>query len=299
MYDRLMELYGQLAAGGTPSPLAYALIFTGGIVSGASPCYVPVLALFAGYVGGYARGVRELVGVKTPNVSERAVGHASHRLFGLAGLRLAIPFIAGNAVSLAVVGALASLIGASVLTLFTGYQLDRWIPGLVGLLMGLHLLGLLQLRLPEIPVPASLRNWRPRTEWGAFSLGVPFGVVVTPCAIPLFAAVVAFVAFQAGVLHGALLMVAYALGRGLILATVAVSAGLLRRLEASRTALPVRRASGILLVAVSLGLLLLYDAYRDWIMPMPDIPVAVSGAGDTSGSTTAPRDSGIRSAPSG
>lgn len=274
-----MELYGQLAAGGAPSPLAYALIFTGGIVSGASPCYVPVLALFAGYIGGYARGVREVVNVKTLGGSERAVGAValgSPGLFGLAGLRLAIPFIAGNALSLAVVGALASLVGASVLTLFTGYQLDRWIPGLVGLLMGLHLLGVLQLRLPEIPVPASLRAWRPRTEWGAFSLGVPFGVVVTPCAIPLFAAVVAFVAFQAGVLHGALLMVAYALGRGLILATVAVSAGLLRRLEGGRVALPVRRASGALLVAVSLGLLLLYDAYRDWIMPMPELPAAVT-----------------------
>ncbi len=269
-----MELYGQLAAGGAPSPLAYALIFAGGIVSGASPCYAPVLALFAGYIGGYVRDERS--NGDTAMTAGGVVVLRRPGLSGLAGLRLAIPFIAGNALSLAVVGAVAALLGASVLTLFTGYQLDRWIPGLVGLVMGLHLLGVLRLRLPEIPVSAALRAWRPRTEWGAFSIGIPFGVVVTPCAIPLFAAVVAFVAFQAGVLHGALLMVAYALGRGLILGAVAVSAGLLRTLKGGSAAMSIRRASGALLIAVSLGLLVFYDAWRDRIMPMPEVPAAAT-----------------------
>jgi cytochrome c-type biogenesis protein len=270
VYDRLMEFYAQLAAGGAPSPLAYALIFAGGVMSGASPCYAPVLALFAGYVGGYARSARAGLAVAGPD--------AGGTVTGFGGVAPGGSFVAGNALSLAVFGAVAALAGGSVLALFTGYQLDRWIPGLVGLAMGLHLLGAVRLRLPEIPVPAALRAWRPQSPWGAFSIGVPFGVVVTPCAIPLFAAVVAFVAFQAGLAHGLLLMVAYALGRGLVLAAVAVSAGLLRTLDGSRAALTAKRAAGALLVAVRLGLLLFYDAWRDRIMPMPVAP-ATTGVG--------------------
>lgn len=231
----MQQLYDLLASVHQLSPWAYLLVLAGGVASALSPCYVPVLAMFAGYVGGYARPTRS------------------------AGVRLALPFVLANAVVLAAVGAVAALAGNSVLRLFTGYQLDRWVPGLIGLVMGLQLLGVLDLHLPT--PPTFKRAPRPGTAWGAFLLGLPFGLVVTPCTIPIFFAVVGFVAFQASVLHGALLMVAYALGRGTILLAVAVSAGLLKALRAVRSTHFVEQVGGILLAVVSLGLLVYYDDF--------------------------------------
>jgi cytochrome c-type biogenesis protein len=235
IFDLMQQLYEVLGSTAQLSPWIYVLVMFGGVASAISPCYVPVLAMFGGYVGGYA--------------PETKTG----------GLRLALPFILGNAVTLAAVGTLATVLGKTALNVFTGYQLDRWIPGIVGLVMGLQLLGILKLKMPVI----STLDWErePSTGFGSFALGLPFGLVVTPCTIPIFFAIVTFVALQGSVLHGALLMVAYALGRGIILTTVAVSVGLLKAFNIPRSSQYVARASGILILAVSTGLLLFYDTY--------------------------------------
>jgi cytochrome c-type biogenesis protein len=230
-----LQIYELLTSATQLSPSVYLLVLAGGIASALSPCYVPVLAMFAGYVGGYAR--------------ERTAG----------GLRMALPFVLGNALPLALVGGLAVLLGRSVLQIFTGYQLDRWIPGVVGLIMGLQLLGILKLRMPQVITVRSAQ--RPDSGWGSFSLGLLFSLVVTPCTIPIFFAIVSFVAFQASALHGALLMVAYAFGRGVILLVVALSAGSLKALNSGRTARYIERSSGALILVASLGLLLFYEPF--------------------------------------
>jgi cytochrome c-type biogenesis protein len=235
IFGQMQRLYEVLGSSAQISPWVYLLVMIGGVASAISPCYVPLLAMFGGYVGGYA--------------PETKTG----------GLRLALPFILGNAVTLAMVGAIATVLGKTALNVFTGYQLDRWIPGVVGLLMGLQLLGILKLKIPAI----STLDWerKPGTGFGSFALGLPFGLVVTPCTIPIFFAIVAFVALQGRILHGALLMVAYALGRGIILTAVAVSVGLLKALNIARSTRYVARASGVLILVVSIGLLLFYDTY--------------------------------------
>lgn len=231
----MQQLYDLLASTTQLSPWVYFLVAAGGIASAISPCYVPVLTMFGGYVGGYAQGSRS------------------------GAVRLAFPFILGNAVTLALVGGVASLIGNSALTLFQGYQLDRWIPGWIGLAMGLQLLGILKLKMPALPIFRWSRA--PGAGWGSFALGLPFGLVVTPCTVPIFFAVVAFVALQGSALHGALLMVAYALGRGAILLAIATSVGLLKGLNVSRASLFIERTSGAIILVVSIGLLLFYNDF--------------------------------------
>jgi cytochrome c-type biogenesis protein len=237
IFHWMQQLYEALGSTTQLSPWVYLLVVTGGVASGISPCFVPVLTMFGGYVGGYARAD------------------------GSGGLRLALPFVAGNAVTLAIAGAAASFLGNSALTIFTGYELDRWIPGIIGLLMGFQLLGILRLKLPA-PVVYRWTQKRPGTVSASFLLGLPFGLVVTPCTIPIFLAIVAFVALHASVLHGALLMVAYGLGRGAVLVAVAVTVGLLKALNVARTSFFIERASGIVILVASLGLLLFY---RDFV----------------------------------
>jgi cytochrome c-type biogenesis protein len=130
--------------------------------------------------------------------------------------------------------------------------------------MGLQLLGFLHLKMPSVPIFRRARQ--PGTGWGSFSLGLPFGLVVTPCTIPIFFAIVTFVALQVNVFHGALLMVAYALGRGAILLTVAVSVGLIKALNIGRTSWYIERLSGILILVASTGILVFYRDFVQWTM---------------------------------
>ena len=89
IFEWMQHLYEGIGSATQISLWVYVLVLVGGIASAISPCYVPVLTMFGGYVGGYAR-------------SEKTSG------FGLA-----LPFVLGNVVTLALVGALASVIGNS------------------------------------------------------------------------------------------------------------------------------------------------------------------------------------------
>lgn len=240
IFHWIQHLYEALGSTTQLSPWIYLIVLAGGVASAISPCYVPVLTMFGGYVGGYAR-------------SERTSSFA-----------LAVPFVLGNVVTLALVGALAAVIGKSALKIFSGFELDRWIPGIIGLLMGLQLLGILRLRFPTIPIFRLARQ--PGTVVGSFALGLPFGLVVTPCTMPIFFAIVAFVALQASIFHGALLMVAYGLGRGTILTGVAISVGLLKTLNIGRTSFYFERVSGVVILVASVGLLLFYQGFVGFTM---------------------------------
>jgi cytochrome c-type biogenesis protein len=240
IFQWMQHLYETLGSTTQLSPWVYILVLLGGVASALSPCYMPVLTMFGGYVGGYAR-------------RERASSFV-----------LAILFVLGNVVTLALVGALASVIGNSALKIFSGYELDRWIPGIIGLLMGLQLLGILRLKFPAIPIFRLARQ--PGTMVGSFVLGLPFGLVVTPCTMPIFFAIVAFVAVQASIFHGALLMVAYALGRGSVLTAVAISIGLLKTLNIARTSYYFEKISGVIILVASVGLLFFYQGFVGFTM---------------------------------
>lgn len=49
-------LADQLSAAGAISAPVYLLVLLAGVASALSPCFVPVLALFGGYIGGYTAG---------------------------------------------------------------------------------------------------------------------------------------------------------------------------------------------------------------------------------------------------
>jgi cytochrome c-type biogenesis protein len=246
IFHWMLQLYEALGSTTQISPWVYLLVAAGGVASAVSPCYTPVLAMFGGYVGGYAGKQKT------------------------SSLALALPFVLGNSVTLAAIGAAASLLGGTALQVFSGYQLERWIPGVAGLLMGLQLIGIFQLKMPSVPIFRLLRE--PGTTWGSFALGLPFGLVVTPCTMPIFFAIVTFVAFQGNMVHGALLMVAYALGRGMILTAVAASVGLLKALNIGKTSKYIEILSGVIILSVSIGLLLFYGAYAQFTARWSSIP---------------------------
>ena len=161
--------------------LAYVGVFLGGILSSSSPCVLATIPLVIGYVGGYSEGDRR-----------KAVLYS-------------LTFILGLSLTFTVLGAIASVIGG----LF-GMVSRTWyfVVGGIAVVMGLHLIGLFEWNLP---IPIHLQPKR-RGILGAFLLGLFFGIISSPCATPVLALILTFVASKGEVAYGTSLLFVYALG---------------------------------------------------------------------------------------
>jgi cytochrome c biogenesis protein CcdA len=91
---------------------------------------------------------------------------------------------------------------------------------------------------------------------GAFLLGLLFGVVSTPCAVPVLAVLLAFVANKGNVVYGGFLLFIYALGHSLLILIAGTSMGAAKRLieskglnKASRI---LQKAAGIIIILIGI-----------------------------------------------
>jgi cytochrome c-type biogenesis protein len=161
--------------------LAYVGVFLGGILSSSSPCVLATIPLVIGYVGGYSEGDRRKA------------------------FLYSLTFILGLSITFTILGAIASLVGG----LF-GVISRSWyfIVGGIAVIIGLHLIGLFNWNLP---VPVHLQP-KQRGILGAFLLGIFFGIVSSPCATPVLALILTFVASKGEVAYGTSLLFVYALG---------------------------------------------------------------------------------------
>jgi cytochrome c biogenesis protein CcdA len=161
--------------------LAYLGVFIGGILSSSSPCVLATIPLVIGYVGGYSEGDRRKA------------------------FLYSLTFILGLSITFTILGAIASLLGG----LF-GIISRTWyfIVGGIAIAIGLNLIGLFEWNLP---VPVHLQP-KQRGILGAFLLGIFFGIVSSPCATPVLALILTFVASKGEVAYGTSLLFVYALG---------------------------------------------------------------------------------------
>jgi len=175
-------LLNHLAQSLTDNPiLAYIGVFLGGILSSSSPCVLATIPLVIGYIGGYSEGDRRKA------------------------LLYSLTFILGLSLTFTVLGAIASVIGG----LF-GVISRTWyfVVGGIAVAIGLQLVGLYEFNLP---IPGHLQP-KQRGLLGAFILGLIFGIVSSPCATPILALILTFVATKGEVVYGTSLLFIYALG---------------------------------------------------------------------------------------
>jgi len=205
--------------------LAPFAVFIGGMLTASNPCVLVMVPLMIGYVSG----------------EEGFEGWSR-------GLLLSAFFVAGLAMVFAVMGLLAALGGR-----FFGDVGAYWpyIVGVVAILMGLHMAEIIR-----IPIPA-WSGFTPKRKGitGAFMLGGMFGIVSAPCAVPILALVLTWIAARGlGVLSGALLLIVYALGHSVLILLAGTSAGWAKKLiEEGRfrgAANRLRWAGGILVCLV-------------------------------------------------
>lgn len=177
--------------------LAMGVALVAGLVSFASPCIVPLVPGYLGYVSGMAGA---------------DAGRGTHRPRLVLGVLL---FIAGFATVFVVLGILVGYLGGQ---LTTRLDLITRILGVLIILMGLAFMGAMPFLQREQRLHISPRAGLA----GAPVLGLAFGVGWTPCIGPTLAAVLTLGLTEGTVARGALLAAVYCVGLGLPFLALAV-----------------------------------------------------------------------------
>jgi cytochrome c-type biogenesis protein len=218
----------------TPS---FVLAFVAGLLSFLSPCVLPLVPSYVGF----------LTGLTLEELEVRRGTALAHALW----------FVAGFSLIFVALGASASALGAVLL------RSQVWIGrigGILVILFGLYLLRVFQ--------PAFLTRERrlqlahkPLGYLGSAFVGVTFGAAWTPCIGPILGAILTMAAAQASVALGAGLLTVYALGLAVpfVLAALALDRFLVWFQRFRPYIVWVERIAGILLII--LGLLLVTDRF--------------------------------------
>ena len=160
------------------------LVFLGGVMTSLSPCILSMLPVMLGYIGG----------LEKPSKTKGFITSAS--------------FVLGLAVTFAILGIVASLLGKAFGQIG---PLWTYIIGFFSIIMGLQLIGVVNINLPGLQAMPEKRGG----VFGSFGVGLLFGLVASPCATPVLAVLMTYVAGQGVLWYGALLLFIYGLGHGL------------------------------------------------------------------------------------
>ena len=207
--------------------LAIVAVFVGGVLTATNPCVLAMIPLMMGFVAG-----------------RREEGTGVLRALGFS-----VAFVAGLALTFAALGVIAALAGTLYGETSPAWN---WIVAAVCVLMGLHLMGVLNVPLPQLSAQPKLRGVA-----GAFVMGLLFGFVSTPCAGPILVVLLTYLAGSgASAPYGAFLLLVYALGHSVLILAAGTSMGLARSLiesgRVTRVTERLRQGAGILIILVGL-----------------------------------------------
>lgn len=241
--------------------LAVAVSAVAGLVAFLSPCVLPVVPGYLGYVSGLAgQGtVTGEVGAPGPRAKNggRPGRPGTRRM--LAGSLL---FVAGFAVVFIVLGGFAGAVG--YLLQAQAVWINR-IAGTMVIIMGLVFIG----AFPQLSTTRTISSKKPDAGLlGAPLMGLIFGLSWTPCIGPTYAAIVALSLQGSGdgaAMRGGILALAYSLGLGIPFVVFALlferALGLSKALTKHRRTIGL--FSGGLLIAI--GVLLMTGVWSAWM----------------------------------
>ena len=163
-------------------------------------------------------------------------------------LGLSLLFILGAALSTAMLGVVAALLGRAMGQLGAPVQ---YVIALIPMVMGFHLLGWIRL-----PFSQQLSVGWASGAGTAFLTGMVLAIVISPCGTPILASVLSYVAYKRSIWLGAFLLFVYGIGSSAPVAAVGSTAGaVLKRWGSPRVYITVNSLTGALLIVTSFYLL--------------------------------------------
>jgi cytochrome c-type biogenesis protein len=182
------------------SLLALPLVVVGGLITAFNPCCLPMYPAVLGFMG---RSCQQSETDKT-----------GRTITGTLPIRTALIFVLGMAAATTLMG---------LLTASMGWVFGRFDPiilmflALVPTVMGLHMLGLLPIRIPTWHIQRlhDIEANRLKHAVTAFGVGFLFSLAIAPCATPILLGILTLVAMQGDLVWGGALMFIYGLGTGL------------------------------------------------------------------------------------
>jgi cytochrome c-type biogenesis protein len=233
--------------------LSVFLAFVAGVLSFISPCVLPLVPAYIGYLSG-----RTLQGTAPSRAAT-----FSHALAFVLGFTFIFSVIFGLA---------AGLLSQT----FSSYlNLIREVGGLIVIVLGLHMLHVIHLGFLDYDV--RLGNSAQARRQGyvtSFVVGVSFAAGWTPCVGPMLGAIFSLALNEGQPAHAVFLFLVYSVGLGVpFLITALALESITRRLKAlNRYMSLIERISGLLLILI--GVLLLADAlprlarFFQWVPPV-------------------------------
>lgn len=212
---------------------AVVAVFLGGLLTASNPCVLAMIPLTMSFVAGVKPGEGGVL---------RAVGFSAL-------------FVLGLSITFTALGMFAALAGTIYGDVSSAWS---WVVAAVCLVMGLHLMGVLNF---TIPMPWNVQP-KVKGALGALVLGLLFGVVSTPCAAPILVVLLTYLAGSgASVPYGGFLLLVYALGHSVLIVIAGTSMGAAKKLIESKRMIKaselMRKVAGAVIVLVG-G----YFAYR-------------------------------------
>lgn len=183
--------------------LALAMSLAAGIVSSFSPCVLSSVPLIVGYVENYGGGDKR------------------------SALKYSIVFSVGVAFTFTAIGAVTALLGSFLTSAGKWWYL---ILSAIMLLSGLQLLGVIDFGMKKNTCGPTGRI---NGITGAFFLGILGGALSSPCATPVMAAILTFVASKGNLLLGVLMLLLYSIGHSTLIILSGVSVGFVESLSGS------------------------------------------------------------------
>lgn len=225
------------------SLLNLSIAFGAGVLSITSPCCLPLLPGYLGYLTGLSAG-------------DEGPRHRP--------VTAAVLFVGGFTAVFVTLGATASAIGRALLNHRVGIS---HIAGIFILAMGLTVL--LGGRLGVLSRGGDWRrSWARGQLWAAAPLGAAFGITWTPCIGPILGAILTLAASTAQIGQGVALLLAYSLGLGVPFVALSLS---IRRvhpwIRRTRRAVALLR-TGSAAALVGMGALLVTDRWLPMMAPL-------------------------------